>query len=81
MEALGDDVKKVQQYLKNLGYLDSVVDGSYVNATKAAVIMFQANEELDVSGDVDNDTYIKMQQTDRKFSVLQKGNERKCRKK
>ena len=69
----GDDVKKVQQYLKNLGYLDSVVDGSYVNATKAAVIMFQANEELDVSGDVDNDTYIKMQQTDRKFSALQKG--------
>ena len=69
----GDDVKKVQQYLKNVGYLDSVVDGSYGNATKAAVIMFQANEELNVSGDVDNDTYTKMQQTDRKFSALKKG--------
>ena len=35
--------------------------------------MFQANEELNVSGDVDNDTYTKMQQTDRKFSALKKG--------
>ena len=69
----GEDVKEVQQYLKNLGYLDSVVDGSYGNATKAAAIMFQANESLYVDGEIGNVSYKVMQQTSNKFSVLKKG--------
>ena len=69
----GEDVKEVQQYLKNLGYLDSVVDGSYGNATKAAAIMFQANESLYVDGEIGNASYKVMQQTSNKFSVLKKG--------
>ena len=69
----GEDVKEVQQYLKNLGYLDSVVDGSYGNVTKAAAIMFQANESLYVDGEIGNASYKVMQQTSNKFSVLKKG--------
>ena len=69
----GDDVKEVQQYLKTLGYLDSVVDGSYGNATKAAAIMFQANESLYVDGEIGNASYKVMQQTSNKFSALKKG--------
>ena len=69
----GEDVKEVQQYLKNLGYLDSVVDGSYGNATKAAAIIFQANESLYVDGEIGNASYKVMQQTSNKFSVLKKG--------
>jgi len=69
----GADVKEVQQYLKNLGYLDSVVDGSYGNATKAAAIIFQSNERLYVDGEIGNASYKVMQQTGKKFSSLKKG--------
>ena len=69
----GSDVKEVQQYLKNLGYLDSVVDGSYGNATKAAAIIFQSNESLYVDGEIGNASYKIMQQTNNKFSALKKG--------
>ena len=69
----GSDVKEVQQYLKNLGYLDSVVDGSYGNATKAAAIIFQSNEGLYVDGEIGNASYKVMQQTGKKFSALKKG--------
>ena len=69
----GNDVVNVQNYLINLGYLKGTADGSYGNVTKAAVIMFQANESLGVNGKVDNDTYLRIQQTDKKFISLKKG--------
>lgn len=58
----GNDVKNVQQYLKNLGYMD-VVDGQYGNNTKASAIMFQANEELAADGEIGNVSYKVMQLT------------------
>ena len=69
----GNDVVNVQNYLINLGYLKGTADGSYGNVTKAAVIMFQANESLGVNGNVDNDTYLRIQQTNKKFISLKKG--------
>lgn len=68
----GNDVKNVQQYLKNLGYMD-VVDGQYGNKTKASAIMFQANEELAADGEIGNVSYKVMQLTTKKFTVLKKG--------
>ena len=65
-------VKNVQQYLKNLGYMD-VVDGQYGNKTKASAIMFQANEELAADGEIGNVSYKVMQLTTKKFTVLKKG--------
>lgn len=69
----GDDVKSVQQYLKDLGYLDSIVDGNYGNVTKVAAIMFQANEGLYVDGEIGNQSYKILQTTDKKFITLKKG--------
>lgn len=68
----GDDVKSVQQYLKDLGYLDSIVDGNYGNVTKVAAIMFQANEGLYVDGEIGNQSYKILQTTDKKFITLKK---------
>ena len=39
--AKGEDVKRLQQRLKDLGYLDGKVDGQYGGGTKRAVIAFQ----------------------------------------
>lgn len=49
----GDDVKALQQRLKDLYYLDSKVDGSYGNITKSAVEKFQVAAELEVTGIAD----------------------------
>ena len=39
--AKGEDVKKLQQRLKDLGYLSGKVDGAFGGGTKRAVIAFQ----------------------------------------
>ena len=46
----GDDVKSVQQRLKDLGYLTDKVDGKYGAATTAAVVAFQSAQGLRVDG-------------------------------
>ena len=69
----GDNVKEVQEYLKKLGYLSSAADGYYGNQTRASVIMFQANEGMDATGEVDSETYEKMKETENKFTSLKRG--------
>lgn len=46
----GDNVKKLQQRLKNLGYYTGSVDGVYGQGTVDAVRDFQANNRLSVDG-------------------------------
>ena len=46
----GAEVKKLQQKLKDLGYLSGSVDGKFGVATEAAVIAFQKNNNLTADG-------------------------------
>ena len=46
----GSEVKKVQQRLKELGYLKGSADGDFGDATEAAVRAFQAQNGLTVDG-------------------------------
>ena len=46
----GSDVKKMQQKLKDLGYLSGSADGKFGVATQAAVIAFQKNNNLTADG-------------------------------
>lgn len=53
----GDDVKSVQQRLKDLGYLTDKVDGKYGSNTEAAMRAFQLKNGLTASGNGDTTTY------------------------
>ena len=46
----GDQVKKLQQRLKDLGYFSGSVDGKYGEGTMAAVMAFQLRNNLTVDG-------------------------------
>ena len=46
----GSDVREMQKRLKELGYLDSVVDGSFGDATEEAVKAFQRRNGLTADG-------------------------------
>ena len=54
--AKGDEVTKLQQRLKDLGYLDGKVDGQYGGGTKRAVIAFQRRNGLTTDGVAGADT-------------------------
>ncbi|MDR2505809.1 MAG: peptidoglycan-binding protein [Oscillospiraceae bacterium] len=58
--SVGDDVKVVQQYLKNLGYYTGGVDGSFGAGTYAAVAAFQNRNALYSDGIVGPKTYAKL---------------------
>lgn len=53
----GDEVTKIQQQLKTLGYLSDKVDGVFGNNTKEAVEAFQSTAKLNVTGKCDKTTY------------------------
>ena len=53
----GEDVKSVQQRLKDLGYLTDKVDGKYGANTTAAMLAFQLRNGLAGSGNGDTETY------------------------
>ena len=62
-ESSEDNIRSLQQNLKDQGWLDGAVDGKYGNATKAAVTSFQTYvnrvlgyEKLNVTGLADGDT-------------------------
>ena len=52
----GDDVKKLQQRLKDLNYLSGSVDGDFGNGTASAVSAFQQEAGLTVNGIADEAT-------------------------
>lgn len=58
--AKGEDVKRLQQRLKDLGYLDGKVDGQYGGGTKRAVIAFQRRNGLDTDGVAGAETQAKL---------------------
>ena len=46
----GDEVKKIQTRLKELGYFDGVIGGNYLSKTSAAIEAFQTANGLHVNG-------------------------------
>lgn len=58
--AKGEDVKKCQQRLKDLGYLNGKVDGQFGGGTKRAVISFQRRNGLATDGVAGQDTLAKL---------------------
>ena len=58
--AKGDDVKNLQQRLKDLGYLSGKVDGAFGGGTKRAVIAFQRRNGLDTDGVAGQETLAKL---------------------
>lgn len=57
MDSKGEDVITLQQKLKDIGYDISIVDGEFGNETKIAVEEFQADNDLTVTGIVNNATW------------------------
>lgn len=54
--AKGDEVKVLQQRLKDLGYLTGTVDGDYGGGTERAVSAFQNQNDIPVTGVADTAT-------------------------
>ena len=52
----GDEVRKLQQRLKDLGYLSGKVDGDYGKGTAGAISAFQEKTGLEVTGVADEAT-------------------------
>ena len=60
MGSEGSEVRKLQQKLKDLGYLAGSVDGKFGVATEAAVIAFQKNNNLTADGKAGSATQSKL---------------------
>ena len=58
--ARGDEVTRLQQRLKDLGYLSGKVDGQYGGGTKRAVIAFQRRNGLTTDGVAGEETLAKL---------------------
>lgn len=58
--ASGDEVTRLQQRLKDLGYLSGKVDGKFGGGTKRAVIAFQRRNGLDTDGAAGEKTLEKL---------------------
>ena len=58
--AKGDEVTRLQQRLKDLGYLNGKVDGQYGGGTKRAVISFQRRNGLKTDGVAGETTLAKL---------------------
>ncbi|ORU01059.1 Nlp/p60 [Anaerovibrio sp. JC8] len=56
MNSTGPEVVTVQQKLKDLGYNIKKVTGVYDNSTKRAVLAFQRDNKIKLSGEVDDKT-------------------------
>ena len=52
----GEEVKKLQQRLKDLNYLSGGIDGSYGNGTASAISLFQQEAGLTANGIADSET-------------------------
>ena len=50
VNSTGDDVVILQQKLKDIGYMITMVDGEFGNETKAAVEQFQKDHNISVTG-------------------------------
>lgn len=62
--AKGEEVSRMQQRLKDLGYLSGEVDGQFGGGTRRAVIAFQRRNGLDTDGIAGEETLAKLYSED-----------------
>jgi hypothetical protein len=62
----GDDVKGVQQTLRDRGYSPGPIDGVLGSRTRAAIRQYQKDENLPVTGRLDADTARKVEEARRR---------------
>ncbi|MEQ6378504.1 S41 family peptidase [Bacillaceae bacterium S4-13-56] len=58
-----DKVKNVQIMLKGIGFTPGNTDGEFDNGTKKAIEDFQRDQGLDVTGEVNKETAVKLEDT------------------
>lgn len=58
--ARGDEVKKIQTRLKELGYFNGEIGGNYLTKTQTAVQEFQKDNGLQIDGECDEVTYNRL---------------------
>ena len=56
----GEAVKRLQQRLIALNYMDDAADGHYGEYTRECVLAFQRDQGLSVSGEADEATYLRL---------------------
>lgn len=56
----GEEVKRIQQRLKDLGYFNGEVKGNYLTITTSAVEAFQKDAGLQIDGECDEETLTRM---------------------
>ena len=66
--ATGHDVRVLQQTLQNAGYAIRSIDGIFGNETYRAVLNFQRDAKVKISGIVDNTTWRALEKAPRKSS-------------
>jgi len=64
-----EDVKKMQQRLYDIGYLEDEADGKFGNNTQTAVKLFQQEAGLEVTGIADNETLVLLYSDDAPWTV------------
>ena len=77
--ATGDEVIRMQQRLKDLGYLSGKVDGLYGGGTKRAVISFQRRNGLTTDGVAGENTLAKLYAEDAVAAPEDTGPKYACR--
>ena len=58
--AHGEEVKKIQRRLKELGYFNGEIGGNYLTKTETAVKEFQKDNGLQIDGECDEITYNRL---------------------
>jgi len=66
----GNDVKKLQQKLTDLGLLESRIDGDFGDKTRAAVSKYQRRNGLEQTGIADQQTLSLLYRNERPLAVL-----------
>ena len=60
MAGTRDTVNEVQSKLSDLGYAVGSIDGLFGSKTRAAIVKFQKDSELEPNGTTDKDTLLKL---------------------
>jgi peptidoglycan hydrolase-like protein with peptidoglycan-binding domain len=71
--ATGEEVKQLQQALKDLGYDPGSIDGQFGSATEAAVKAFQTDSGLTADGVVGETTWLNIDEADASNPTIKRG--------